>query len=210
MEPVITPNTAKKEATHFVITENTETIKYCTQDGTQNSVTYTPKTKDIIIKCVTLVNLPRWDITFNVFNKSYSREMLAHSGAILEDSIQYCPKHTSPFKRETVAACEVCGQALCNSHVSQCPVCGKWLCQDDGVSCSSCGKTFCPEHISLVCGICNKPLCSDCKEICSICGTVFGNKHIVTCSQCGKAVCSNCSTTIGVIRRKQVCKKCEK
>ena len=43
--------------------------------------------------------------------------MLACSGTLLEDSIQYCPKHTGPFKKETIAACETCGQALCAKHV---------------------------------------------------------------------------------------------
>lgn len=33
LEPVINPRAAKKEAIDFVTTENTETIKYRTQDG---------------------------------------------------------------------------------------------------------------------------------------------------------------------------------
>jgi hypothetical protein len=112
LETVITPRAAQREAIDFVTTENTETIKYRTQDGNLNSVTYTPKRRNINIKSVTLVNVPRWDITFNVFNRTYSREMLACSGTVLEDSIKYCPKHIGPFKKEAVAACEICGQAL--------------------------------------------------------------------------------------------------
>jgi hypothetical protein len=208
LEPVITPRAAKKETIDFVTAENTETIRYRTQDGNLNSVTYTPKRRNINIKSVTLVNVPRWDITFNVFNRTYSREMLAYSGTVLEDSIQYCPKHIGPFKKETVAACEICGQALCEKHVFQCPTCGKWLCEEDGTFCASCGRIFCHDHISLFCGVCSKPLCSDCKVTCPSCGKIFGQKHVVSCSECGKEVCSDCVITVGRIRRKRLCKEC--
>jgi hypothetical protein len=208
LEPVITPRAAKKSAIIFVTEENTETIRYRTQDGTLNSVTYSPKRKNINIKSVTLVNVPRWDITFNVFNRTYSREMLACSGTVLEDSIQYCPNHIGPFKKETVAACEICGQALCEQHVFQCPTCGKWLCKEDGTFCASCGRIFCHNHISLFCGVCSKPLCSDCKVTCPSCGKIFGQRHIVSCSECGKEVCSDCIITVGRIRRKRLCKEC--
>lgn len=208
LEPVITPRVAKKEAIDFVTAENTETIRYRTQDGNLNSVTYIPKRKNMRIKSVTLVNVPRWDITFNVFNRTYSREMLACSGTVLENSIQYCPKHIGPFKKETVAACEICGQALCEQHVFQCPTCGKWLCKEDGTFCASCERIFCHDHISLFCGVCNKPLCSDCKVICPSCGKIFGQKHVVSCSQCGKEICSDCVITVGRFRRKRLCKEC--
>jgi len=208
LEPVINPRAAKKEAIDFVTTENTETIKYRTQDGHLKTITYSPKRKNINIKSVTLVNVPRWDITFDVFNKTYSREMLACSGTVLEDSIQYCPKHTGLFKKETIAACEICGQALCEKHVFQCPTCGKWLCEEDGTFCASCGRTFCHDHISLFCGVCSKPLCSDCKVTCPSCEKIFGQKHVVSCSKCGKEICSDCSITIGRIRRKNICKEC--
>ena len=208
LEPVIAPRAAQKEAIAFVITENTETISYCTQDGHTNSILYTPKRRDITVKSVTLVNIPRWDITFDVFNRTYSREMLPCSGTVLEDSIKYCPKHIGPFKKETIAACEICGQALCEKHVFQCPVCGKWLCDEDGTFCASCGRIYCHHHISLLCGVCNMALCSDCKLTCPTCGKIYGRKHIVTCDKCGKAICSDCVTTVGRFRRKRYCKEC--
>ena len=208
LEPVIHHRAARKAAITFVIEENTKTIIYHTQDGHTNSIVYNPKPKNILIKSVTLVNVPRWDITFNVFNRTYSREMLACSGTVLEDSIQYCPKHIGPFKKETVAACEICGQALCEKHVFQCPTCGKWLCEEDGTFCASCGRIFCHDHISLFCGVCSKPLCLDCKVTCQSCGKIFGRRHIVTCSECGKEVCSDCVITVGRIRRKRLCKEC--
>ncbi len=210
LEPVISPKSAKKSALDFVIEENTKTIRYRTKDGNINSITYTPKPKNINIKSVTLVRVPRWDITFNVFNKTYSREMLACSGTILEDSIQYCSKHTGPFKKENIAACEVCGQALCEKHVFQCPICQKWLCAENGTFCESCGRIFCKEHDLLSCEICESSLCFDCKLKCPSCSRIVGKNHIVTCNQCGKEICSDCSITIGRIRRKQVCKECGK
>jgi len=210
LEPVINPRAARKEAIDFVTTENTETIRYRTQDGHLKTVTHSPKRKNINIKSVTLVNVPRWDMTFDVFNKTYSREMLACSGTVLEDSIQYCPKHAGLFKKETIAACEICGQALCEKHAFQCPTCGKWLCEKDGTFCASCGRIFCHDHISLFCGVCSKPLCSDCKLTCPSCGKIFGQKHVVSCSQCGKEVCSDCTITVGRIRRKHICKECVK
>jgi len=215
LKTVVSPRSVAKSAIEYIIEKNTETVRYTPKPledeyiFAAKSVTHVPKRRNINIKNITLVYVPRWDLNFEAFTKTYSREILAFSGTVLEDTLQHCPRHTGLFKKKNVAICEVCGQALCDKHVSQCPTCGKWLCEECGTACENCQRLFCNEHISLKCEICGQPLCIDCKVICPICGRVYGRKHAVTCDNCGKEVCPECATTSGILRKKTICKKCQ-
>lgn len=215
MEPVVSPRSVARAAIEFVTEKNTATVKYTPKEREEDilvvpkTVTYVPKRRDINIKSITLVNLPRWDLNFEAFGKTYSREILACSGTVLENTLEYCPKHIGPFKKENVAVCEICGQALCVKHVFPCPTCGKWLCEEHGTFCQDCQRIFCHEHITLTCGICNQPLCSDCKVTCPLCKREYGQTHTVRCSQCRKEVCPECVTVTRLIRKKHVCKECQ-
>lgn len=215
-EPSISRRSVAKSATNYIIEKNTRKIEYTPKNQEDElfpetkTITYIPKVKDINIKSVVLVYVPKWEVNYEAFGRTYVREMLAFSGTILEDNIRYCPKHIGLFKKETIAVCEVCGQALCSVHVFQCPICGKWLCEDDGIFCEDCKRIYCKEHPLLKCEICGQPLCDDCKLTCPICGKTYGHKHARTCDNCGKTVCENCATTTGLIRRKTLCKECQK
>jgi hypothetical protein len=212
LEPVASSSSAAKSVVEFVTEKNTETIRYRakSKESTFRTATYAPKRQNINIKSITLVNVPRWDIDFESFSKTYSREILAYSGTVLEDTLRNCPKHTGFFKKESIAVCEECGQALCDKHVFACPTCGKWLCEEHGVACKSCHRVSCREHIPFTCALCNQPVCSDCRVSCPICGREYGRDHTVTCSQCGKAVCTECVTVTGLIKKKRVCRECQR
>lgn len=169
----------------FIIERDTQEIAYTPKTeedeifSQPHYVTYVPKKSDIRILHKDIIIVPRWSIEFEAFNKSYRRKILAFSGIILEDTMQYCPKH---FKvgaitlapRKTIAVCEVCGQSFCDSHVKMCPICRKRLCEEDGIECTVCKNRFCKEHQLLSCSVCNKPLCNSCAVVCPICGTKYG------------------------------------
>jgi len=213
-QPVISKRSIAKSAIDYIVQKNTIDIKYTPKSHDEvfpevKVITYTPKIRDINIKSVTIVHVPKWEINYEAFNKTYAREVLAFSGTVLGDTLKYCPKHIGFLKKETIGICEVCGQALCSEHISQCPICGKWLCEDDGMSCEECKKIFCKEHTLLNCEICGKPLCNDCKLICPICGKTYGQKHTRACDNCGRKVCSDCATSTGLIRKKTLCKECQ-
>ncbi|MGQ9744083.1 MAG: restriction endonuclease [Candidatus Bathycorpusculaceae bacterium] len=214
--PSISKRSYIKSAIDYIIQKNTEEIRYTPKSQKDEflpetkTVTYVPKVRNINIKSVTLVYVPKWEINYEAFSKTYAREVLAFSGTILEDSLRHCPKHIGFMKKETVAVCEVCGQALCDAHVFQCPICGKWLCEDDGKICEDCKRIYCIEHPLIKCEVCGRPLCNDCKLTCPICGKTYGHKHARTCDNCGKTVCENCATSIGFIRRRTLCKECQK
>lgn len=215
LEPTIGLRSIEKSAVEYIIKKNTETVYYTPRKREEeliavpNSVTHVPKRKDINIKGASLVYVPRWDLTFEAINKTYSREVLGCSGATLEDTIRNCPRHTGLMKKENIAICDACGQALCEKHVFGCPVCGKWLCEEDGTWCKNCERIFCNEHILLKCEICDLPLCDDCRVTCPICGESYGRRHTMTCDICGKEVCPECVARSGFLRKKTICKECK-
>lgn len=202
-----------KAAKDYIIEVNTEEITYTVDEeeglfSETETVTYVPKARDIKIRRVALVYVPKWKISYDAFGRVYSREVFAFSGEVLEDSIRFCPKHFKLRRRETVAVCEVCGVALCSDHIFQCPICGKWLCEEHGVFCGSCDRIFCEEHNLETCELCGEPVCDDCRRVCRICGVVCGVKHMRVCSVCGEEACEKCTVTKGFIRRKTVCRNC--
>jgi hypothetical protein len=214
-QPSISRHSIAKSAVNYIVQKNTEEVEYTLKSQEDEFfeetkvIPHVPKAKDINIKDIKLVYVPKWEINYESFSKTYIREVLAFSGTVLEDNLQYCPKHVGFLKKETIAICEVCGQALCNAHVFQCPICGKWLCEDDGIICDDCKRIYCKQHTLLKCEICGKPLCNDCKVICSICKKTYSRKHIRTCDNCGRTVCPNCATSTGLIKRKTLCKECQ-
>ena len=214
LESAVSLRTIHRTAKEYIIEKNTQKIKYKPKDQENDYfsppkiITYIPKSHQIIIKCTSLVNVPRFDIRFISGFKEYTRETLASSGTILEDTIKYCPNHSQLLKKETSAVCEVCGDVLCVKHISQCPVCNKWLCEEHGTRCESCHKLFCKDHISLKCGFCENPLCVSCQVICNLCERPFGEIHSSNCHECGKLICPDCGIAKGFLRKKTFCKTC--
>jgi len=217
MEPQIQNRFVKKLATDYITEKNTQEIHYMPKsaetvfDG--KSVTYRPKSKNIMLKKVNFLYVPKWKIEFQSFDNDYSREIYGYTGTKIEDTIEYCPNHFQLgglrlVTKRTHAVCEVCGKALCNEHITQCPTCGKWLCSECGVKCVNCNRIFCMEHISNLCSIKQKEICDECTSICPICGNMYSKKLEVECSECGSIVCKNCSQSKGMIRKKQYCINC--
>ncbi len=220
LKPVISPREAVQSCVDFITEKNTQKIAYYPKTDDDNlfqrseSITYVPKRKDVRIKRRDIAVVPKWSVDFDSFGKSYKREVLACSGRILEDTMNYCPKHfkiraTKIVSKRTVAVCEVCGQSLCKNHVGSCPTCSKWLCEEHGIVCSACQDLFCEEHITLICPICSADICDSCAITCPICNLQYGRDHNVTCDKCGATVCPDCVTTTGFIRKTRLCKNCE-
>ena len=163
-----------------------------------------------------LVYIPKWHIEFSSGDYSYEREILAHSGKIMTDPISICPNHLfkdfiRTSKKNTVAVCEVCGNAFCDKHVFKCSICVKWICEKHSVVCATCGQHVCPEHIVKYCEICNKPICNNCNSICPICHKMYCKDHMVECTKCHNIVCKNCVTPSRkkLIFKKYTCRNCE-
>ena len=219
LKPIITPRQAVQSCIDFITEKNTREISYHpkTDDDSlfqmSKKKTYIPKRRDIRIRRKDVVVVPRWSLNFDSFAKSYSKEIFACSGEVLEDTLSHCPKHfklgaVKIVSKRTIAVCEVCGQSLCENHVKRCPICNKWLCEEHGIECSACQSLFCEEHMTLVCPICNSYICNSCVTECPICNLQYGVDHAVTCSRCRTNVCKNCVTTTGFIRKTRTCKKC--
>ena len=216
-EPDIQDRFARKLAVDWIIDKNTKTIRYQPKSSESifdmKSVTFTPRRKQVMIKKVSFLYVPKWSVTFLSQGIDYNREVYAFSGTTIEDTLEYCPKHLQigalKFRsKKTVAVCDICGQALCEEHLGECPVCGKWVCGECGVQCEVCGQTFCNGHISDTCSICGQALCENCVQYCPICGSIYGIKHQIKCENCGTNVCENCSESKGWIRKKHYCKNC--
>jgi len=216
-QPEIQNRFTKKLALDWIIDKNTHKILYKPKSSDSlldtRSVTFTPKSNQVMIKKITFLNVPKWSVTFDSFGIEYSRELFAFSGVVIEDGIEYCPRHFTLgslkfFSKQNIAVCEICGQALCNEHVSECPVCGKWVCQECGISCEVCGNYFCSDHITHECAICENLVCDSCYSTCTICNAVIGNHHVIECESCGSIVCPNCSESKGLIRKKHYCINC--
>jgi hypothetical protein len=217
LKPEITKRGVEKTAIEYIVAKNTRDIAYTPAKGdfildTKHRM-FIPRRNDIKLFKSEIVLVPKWTIYFNAFGTFYTKEVFAHSGTVLENTIQYCPHHFKlgviNVKKETTAVCEVCGTACCSEHISQCSTCGKWVCSDHASVCSSCGKTFCKEHASKICRICHLSLCPDCEVECPICHMPYGANHTQICDKCGAAVCPRCITTSGLLRKTRICKNCQ-
>jgi HJR/Mrr/RecB family endonuclease len=178
-------------------------------------IPFTLRRSDVIIYSIQPVYLPRWDILFDAFGKIYKREIFACSGEEIIDTIAYCPYHTTTFGskktiRNTIAACEECGETFCNYHGTQCSICNKWICKNHIITCSICKKPFCKDHIRQSCSYCNDYVCSDCLVTCQTCNQIMGKDHLLICDHCGQTNCEKCMADGGVIFQKYYCKdKCD-
>ncbi|MBP2146464.1 hypothetical protein J2129_001918 [Methanofollis sp. W23] len=217
LKPEITKRTVQRVAIEYITAKNTSDITYTPSKGDtildSKRRKFIPRRGDIKLFNSEMVSVPKWNVHFNALGTIYTKEVFAHSGTVLENTIRYCPQHFKlgaiNIKKETVAVCEVCGKACCSEHISQCPVCGKWVCEEHALTCSSCGKTFCKEHASTICSVCNMPICSDCEVECPICHRTYGSDHTQICDKCGTAACSQCIATSGLFRKTRICKNCQ-
>ena len=206
-----------RTAIEFIIDKNSKRISYSVQSRDSipdiRSIDFVPDRSDITLDTGEFVFVPKWFLHINAFGTVYSREMLACSGKMLEDTIAYCPRHFRlgilEIKSKNIGICEKCGSGFCKSHGRQCEVCKMWLCDNHLLICNSCKRSFCLEHISKTCSICKKEVCNDCILVCPVCGMEYGKDHAVHCNTCGKIVCGSCSTTYGILKRVTMCMKCQ-
>lgn len=217
MESNVQTRFVKKLAIDFITDINKKDIYYTPKSAEtsfdQKVVNYSPKRKDILIKKINFLYVPKWKIQFQSLDHDYSREVYGYTGTKIEDTIEYCPLHARfgglrIISRKTNTLCEICGKALCDEHISQCPECGKWICEECGITCTNCLKIFCPEHINQTCSIDQKPLCDGCSITCPICHETYSSKYEIECAECGTKVCKNCTQTQGLLRRKRICINC--
>ena len=207
----------KRIALDYIIDKNSRRVSYSVESRNAFPETRTcdfvPERKDISIDVEEIVYVPKWSIYFNAVGTVYTREVLACSGKILEDTIAHCPKHFKlgvlELKQKNIGVCEKCGSAFCKLHGRQCEVCKIWLCEDHATICSSCKKSFCREHITKKCSICGADVCDDCIKTCPICGKEVGKDHLVKCDSCGSMICSSCVTVSGLIKKRRECRKCQ-
>lgn len=207
---------ANRAAIQFIIENNTRIINYTVTRKDEfpeiKTMDFIPKRDEIKLFDAQIVLVPKWTIHFNAFGEIYSREMLACSGKILEDTMRHCPDHfklgSVTVKKKNHAVCEICGKAKCVEHIAKCSVCGKWLCNTHAIVCSSCNRIFCEDHIYHTCRICKKPLCDSCLRTCPICNKEYGKDHALKCDRCGIECCPNCITISGLLRKTKTCKRC--
>lgn len=217
----ISYSVAKKIAMRAIKERNIRTIQYEVKkrgrdefdfdffDREIREYKYVPKNKDIVIKSIRLVYVPKWEIQLGSGDHIYYREILASSGDIITDTIASCPDHVFKKWKRTIAVCSICGKALCEEHIFQCPVCGAWLCEEHGVRCKSCSRVYCNEHITKTCALCDSPVCDECAILCPICERVYCKEDVVKCDKCGEMVCKSCSVVIKkFFRTKYICKIC--
>jgi hypothetical protein len=227
IDPNITIKSAWNSALDYLKAKYSCTITYSIQnrDGSLNhfgTKQFVPNPSRIRLTGKEIINVPKWTIHFNSFGTIFVREVLAHSGAILEDTTEYCPQHLSfgvishviKTKQKTIAVCEECGKAFCEIHIDRCPICNKWLCKEDSVECSSCRKRHCKEHSLQNCSSCHLPLCSNCITNCSICNADIGKNHLLKCEKCGITGCEKCiqkkasKGLAGLVKSERICKNC--
>jgi hypothetical protein len=212
---------SKREINHTVIDyitgKNSHVITYVPEKTNSfspiRSVDFTPDRGDIKLSNGEIIFVPKWSLHFLAFGSVYTREILACSGTILEDTIALCPHHFNlgilTGKTKNIGVCEKCGSAFCKSHGRQCAACNSWLCDSHSVYCNSCKRAFCQEHIPATCSISEKPVCNDCVLLCPVCGKPYGKDLAVKCNTCGQTVCPLCATTSGIIKRVTTCKRCQ-
>lgn len=128
-EPEVTEKEAVNIVQGHVIEVNTETISYEIKvkgEMKTRHLTVVPRLKEISIRGTQLIYVPKWIVEFEALQSTYSRRIMASSGAILEDDLAKCSKCTLLRKSSTVI-CESCGRTLCEKHAY---FEGRWLCQD--------------------------------------------------------------------------------
>ena len=206
-----------RTAIDYITQKNSHTITYAPEKSNSfspiRSVEFVPSRSDIKISEGEIVFVPKWSLHFFAFGSVYTREMLACSGTILEDTIALCSRHFKlgilEVKAKNIGVCEKCGSGFCQSHGKRCMACNSWLCDSHSVYCSSCKRVFCREHLTVTCSICGQPVCNDCILLCPVCGRQYGKEHAVQCNTCGQTVCGSCATTSGILKRITTCTRCQ-
>jgi chaperonin cofactor prefoldin len=213
--PAVKEEKALKKVLDQIVKINTETVGYSLKrDGLfdePREYVMIPSIRDIRVKKVELVFIPRWDIEFESKEYKYYRKLSGNSGKLIYDTITYCTDHllTGFFDQKNIAVCDTCGIVLCKEHIYKCPVCKVWHCENHSVQCKSCNNRFCPDHITAHCSECKSAVCEECVLRCPTCGETHCKTHMTKCSKCNKVVCVSCTRKEGnFLIKKTICKEC--
>jgi hypothetical protein len=227
LKAVFPVKNAVKTALDYIIAKNTHTVTYPIEKkndlfGQVRRIDVIPRIPEITPASNDVIFVPKWTVHFTAYGTVFTREILAHSGTVLEDTLHYCPNHPSSGRQseglstrpDTIAVCEECGRAFCAIHIDQCPACEKWVCKEHSVECSSCEALFCKEHALQLCPDCNLPLCAECSVPCPQCNAVVGKNHVRACTSCGITGCEKCvrdkpvKGLPGLFKSAKICKTC--
>jgi hypothetical protein len=131
-EPEITEEEATKIVKYHLVEKNKKRVSYQTKKKGEIETRYfsfVPRLKEISIRGVKMVYVPKWNLEYESGDCSFSRRVLASSGRTIEDDLAKCRKCTL-LQKDTLAVCEKCGIPLCEKHFYQE------------------GGLFCDDHIS--------------------------------------------------------------
>ena len=82
IEPTVGLRSVQRSAIEYIIEKNTQTVEYTTKEDEDDllaipkRIKYVPKRSHINIRNITLVYVPRWDIYFDVYGKTYTKGCL--------------------------------------------------------------------------------------------------------------------------------------
>lgn len=103
-----------------------------------------PKKKDVEILDFKHVKIPMLMGVYHVKNITYTRTLLATTGAFIQDNLAKCTLCQNP----PTWICSECGTAVCEGeHSKNCSTCGKIVCSNCIVSKGIISKKhYCKEH----------------------------------------------------------------
>jgi hypothetical protein len=129
-EPEISEEDAVNLTKRYVIGKNTKTVTYekKRREGFNiGTIKIVPRLNEVTIRGQKLIYVPKWDLQYEIGQRSFERRYIASSGRSIEDDLAKCEK-CSIMRKPSVAVCEICGKPLCEKHALN--EGGKWLCED--------------------------------------------------------------------------------
>ncbi len=120
-DTIVSEEDATKIVKAHVIDRNAKKVQYNVKvrgEIETRSFNFVPRLKEINIRGVTLVYVPKWNLEYEAGVFSFSRRFLGSSGRSLEDDLAKCHKCIL-LKKDTVAVCEICGLPLCQKQLNQ-------------------------------------------------------------------------------------------
>jgi hypothetical protein len=99
-----------------VIAENTRDVSYITKvRNERHTLTVVPKAKEISIRGVKVVYVPKWMFDYEVGQRNFERRLIASSGRLVYDEMEKC-EDCRFLKGQASLVCQYCGKLLCEKH----------------------------------------------------------------------------------------------
>jgi len=129
-EQSISEKEAVEGVKEYVIVKNTKDVEYnmkVREEIETRKMRIVPKNSEVVIRSVRLVYVPKWQLDYEVGQRSYQRTIIASSGSIVREDFAKCLQ-CKLMKKSPISACESCGLLLCEKHSFQ--EGGRYLCQE--------------------------------------------------------------------------------